>query len=475
MPRFHIDAAARGTVARSAAAAIVLLCAGCSANRYEMEMSVEGDVLHRRLVCWREAGHEDPPKLEEMPDGELERIASAYGMEPPENSEQKFEFSGSFAGSMPDDIGGAGRLTTYESDMGQTWIYVERFRGEDKLTVTWEAQQEAVDELAEALITWIDAELEDSPDLDAARAFVQGPLRTDLENIVAYVWLGSAVGETSQDESPRFGFELLVRLTQFLFERGYFAPTELPEFFEVVESPDGTELLAFVRKALQSKLGPDVAVDDWKFLQDAESLKQSINDGLQDFAPFEAHRDAWLQENPEDDAESAPEPADYLSDTVQRAIGLNEHPFDSLTVTLHCPVRPYRTNGHWSDDESTVGWEAQITPHEAESPQRVLPAVLFALWSVPDIEVQTARLGRVALVDEKLARYAMWYSTLPPREVAEWDAFVSDLQPTGDLQTEIENFRFTSDPPEDPDGNTTRLVRSKQGRELLLSGLNDDE
>lgn len=475
MPRSHIDAAARGTVARSAAAAILLLFTGCSANRYELEMFVEGDVLHRRLTCWRETGNEDPPKLQEMPDGELERIASAYGMEVPQNGERKFEFTGEFTGSMPDDIGGAGALTAYESNLGGAWIYVERFRGGDELTATWDVQQRAADEVAEALSTWLDAELEGSPDREVVVEFVRGPFKKDLRNIAAYAWLGTAVDNSGWNESETQGFGMLVRLSQFAIERGYIAPTDLPAFVEMMEGPEPAELMSFVRGALQSRLGPDVAVEEWAFLQDAESLKESIDTRLQDFAPYEAYREEWRKEDAGREMSEMPQPSDYLGDAALRAIGWNEHPFDSLSVTLHCPVRPFRTNGDWSEEESTVVWEERITPHVADSTQRVLPAVLFAMWSDPYEDVQTAHLGGVVLEGESLAKYGMWYSTLPPQDVAEWDEFVSGLRPTGDLRTEIENFRFSSDPLEDADGNATGHVRSKQGRELLLSGLNDDE
>ncbi len=42
-------------------------------------------------------------------------------------------FAGTFRKQTPADVGGAGRYSYFPNEMGNAWVYIERFRGDDDL------------------------------------------------------------------------------------------------------------------------------------------------------------------------------------------------------------------------------------------------------------------------------------------------------------------------------------------------------
>jgi hypothetical protein len=445
---------------------------GCVSNQYELEMSVEGETLQRRLVCSRVSQRGDSRNLQSMPDEELQRIATVYGVETPENEAREFEFSADFTGRTPDDVGGAGSLTMYVADLGRTWAYVERFRGDDELATTLAGREQVVDDVVDAVTHWLNGELGDTRDFNQVRDLLDGTLRNDLHNVAAYSWLTQAIGETGAEGDPAVEFEMLVRLGQFGLERDYVRPADLPELVQVANGQDGTALLAMIRRLLTTKLGPDVRVDEWKFLDSPENVASSISEHLRDYPPYEVYLTEWRGKRENHDPSDEPKPTDWMGGLVLRALGISFGGGDALRVSLHCPTRPFRTNGEWSAEEGVVLWDKRFEPRDAdsESPRSVLPVELFAFWSVPDDALQTEHFGRVVLRDERLAEYVMWRQSLPPPEAAEWEDFITGLRPNSILRGRIEVFRFSSDPPDGESGT----VLSSRGRELILAGLDDE-
>lgn len=453
-------------------AVIPCLSAGCVSNQYELEMSVEGETLHRRLVCSRVSQRGDTHNLQSMPDEELRRIATAYGVETPENEAREFEFSGDFTGRTPDDVGGAGSLTMYVADLGRTWAYVERFRGNDELATTLAGREQLVDDVVDAVTHWLNGELGDTRDFKQVRDLLDGLLRGDLHNVAAYAWLAQAMSETGGDADPAIGFEMLVRAGQFGLERDYVTPADLPQLVQVANGQDGTALLGLIRRLLTTKLGPDVAVDEWKFLDSAENVAASINDHLRDYPPYDAYLTEWRGKRENQDPSDEPKPADWMGGLALRALGITFGGGDALRVKLHCPARPFRTNGEWNEEQGEIAWNKGLAPRngDPQSSESVLPVELFAFWSVPDDAVQTEHFGRVLLRDERLAEYVMWRNALPPAEAAEWEDFIAGLRPNRILRGRIEVFRFSSDPGDNESGT----MLSDRGRQLLLSGLDDE-
>ena len=117
----------------------ILLCfivlAGCQQNVYELELTPDGEQLHRKLVCYRVDHRSDAMVV--FPDKELERIRAVYPEGPTSPTKLKHTFESLFERNTPQDIGGAGYYLTFDSPVGRLCCYAERFRGTDDMAVQW--------------------------------------------------------------------------------------------------------------------------------------------------------------------------------------------------------------------------------------------------------------------------------------------------------------------------------------------------
>lgn len=439
---------------------LLLLClaAGCEANRYRLEMSVEGEKLHRRLTCWRQTGGDDDRQLVPMHDSELQRIALAYGVEPPQSAEQEFTFSGEFTGGTPNDVGGAGSLTMRASDFGVSWTYVERFRGDDDLIAAMDRRRQAVDKFVDVLTDWLQGALGESADFEAVHAFVDETLRADLKNLTAYAWTAAAVQDATQ--SPEHNFEFGLRLALYAAERGYVGVDDVPMLLRSIEINDSQRLLHFVRSALAAQAGLETFGDEWRILDDQSRLEESLNHELQQHPGYLE----FVRERRTSDPEAAvPPPTEYVGALALEMIGIEFGGFDSLEATLECPVEPYRTNGVWLEEEQVLSWERSMNPIDG-GPRNALPSLLFAMWSIPSSEYQSAHFGRVILEDEALADYCLWSSRLSPAQQAQWNALIEALNPQSPSADWIADFHFAPQ-----NGQSEELA--EEGRGLLLNAL----
>lgn len=440
-----------------------LLGPGCEGNHYRVEMSVDGSALNRKLTCWRQSGGDenDRPYVA-MPEAELQRIADAYGVDVPATAKREFEFSGRFEGTTPNDIGGKGALTMWTSNLGRSWAYVERFRGNDDLVNAAERRRAALEDLLRLLTDWLHTELGDGQDFEKVRQFIQGELRRDLENVTEYSATAGVLHDLSGDTTHDDEFGL--RIAQYAAERGYFELQELPNMIAAVEQGDAPALLAWIRSILAAKLGRDELGDEWNFLSTKESLEESLNRSLQEHPLQVESRNERVRRNPDSEP---PPPIELVAALLIESLRLDLGGFDGLEVTLQCPAEPYRMNGEWFPSGSLVRWNRQLE-EIGDEPRQSLPALLFAFWSVPDFDFQSARFGRVIIQDQALDEYCRWHAELSPDQGRQWDEFIDDLEGGSAAGAEIERFRFVPH-----DEASERLVQ--RGRDLLLTALNAGE
>jgi hypothetical protein len=448
----------------------VLLAPGCEANRYEIEMTIDGQFVERRLVCWRQGGSEEGAErddnLREMPAGELEQIARAYRVDVPERTARKYEFIGRFTDSLPADVGGSGAVVSIESDMGTAGMYVERFRGRDDLWGTLDARRQAADELGDAVAYWVQGEVGDDPEFARVRGFLSGALRQDLRTASAYANLAVTLEGVTRD--PSGNIEFLVRFGHYLAERGYLTPADLPELMDLAEGSDNARLLAFVRRGLATRLGLEELSAKWDFLKDASRLEASLDRQLADYPPFREFLADWQQAHPNEEAAEPPRPSGYVTEVLLRMLGLRLGARDTLIVRLRCPTRPYRTNGAWLDASGQVVWEHALDPRN-EPPLALLPTLLFANWSVPSETYQMSRFGRVILDGELLAAYCGWYRSLTAAEAVEWRAALEQVAADASAEARLEQFRFTGEAV--AEGEERPPSRADRGREIVLAAL----
>lgn len=361
---------------------------------------------------------------------------------------------GMFAGAEPADIGGAGSYTTYPTSLGTLHVYIERFRGDDDLAGQWERQQAAIDTAVDLLLTWIDAKLASEQGADKLRAFVDHGFRRDLKNAGLYARLvleqlrprpdEHPEGEEARRRSETVLAEFCARLAQYAIEHGYFTPAQVPELLSASEGVDdhGRALMSSIRRLMLRRMGRDEG--DPSFmpagLADTESWNIAFRAHIKESAAASNRLAAWAAA-----AESGLQQRE-LDEQLQHlgiaAIRVQLMlPFDELALGLQCSERPFATNGAWDDAGKRVSWTGAMETEKKDADG--LPLLAYAVWSTPNVEVQTKHFGSAALHEQRLATYCLWRNRLSAPEAEQWEGFVGKLTPGPELAGQLGAFRFS--------------------------------
>ncbi len=404
--------------------------AGCVQNEYDVELTPVGEKLQRRIHIQR-LGPAATPE-------ELQRLATAYSADVPGNLKVQ-EFENSFAGRLPDDIGGHGTYSRWDTPLGSAALYVERFRGVDDVAAEWERRKVAADRVTEHLIGWLGQEFQNDPGWPPLKEFFNSHVRRDLLNLSLYLW---TAGLSRQDDHNP---EILVRVMQYLVERGYFTFEELPALMRADADgrrDDGKHLLEVIRQKIVARARDDLFAESLKFLATPESMEHSLDKYLETTAEFQQLLDEWQKQLREDPTLARPDPFDvlglYSEDLLAGAILEGG---DQLTLGLKTGREPVATNGDWSLKDRRVSWPKQFLPRPGQPPQ-----LSYAAWDQPDATAQESHFGKVVLHGESLIEYCLWYHGLTEVERQEWDAFVDTLRPGDELAGKLKTFRFLHEP-----------------------------
>ena len=158
---------------------LLLIMAGCEEYKYCIEMKPCGQGIERKLIC-----------PDNLPEDQRETIAKLFEKQIDPNI-----FWGMFDTNLPNDVGGAGFYTTFNTDMGQAAFYSERFRGDDNLNDTLQKVQMIADRSVDFLIGWFEYELGDDPNFVKFKAFCNENIRHDIKNMVIYFSLLNIIPE----------------------------------------------------------------------------------------------------------------------------------------------------------------------------------------------------------------------------------------------------------------------------------------
>lgn len=451
---------------------VALGIAGCETQHYEITMTPNGQTVQRELTFWRERTANQKSEVVAFPDDELASIAAAYEVSIPAEKASKHKFIKAFSGALPNDLGGSGSYTHWNTSLGSVSAYVERVRGNDDLLADVETRQQAANRLADLLTGWLAAELEGEAGFAELHEFLDQQLRRDLNNLSLYSW-GFGVN-SDHEEAART--EWLVRVGQYLVERSYFTPDQLPMLARAVrEAGQGrpASLLTIVQRFAAAKMG--VAADQpipagLAFLADTGVLELSVNDALRQTEEFQQLLEVWNRERGDNPDAEAPEPNAVIGELAARAF-LPAIPFGrshQLSVKVALTAAPFSTNGQWDAETRQVHWSRDIL---AGDEQRAgFPTILYAVWSSPDGPAQREHFGRIVLEGEQLSNYALWYCGLSLQEAKEWDGFISKLRPSDDLTERLRAFRFSDEPPV-REGQEETGDLAATPRELILLGL----
>ena len=92
-----------------------LVFCGCEEYEYTIQMKPDDDLITRKIVCSENTSEGVRTKLKKLYDKQIDKNA----------------YEGSFRQNLPEDVGGFGRYVHLSNPMGDVYIYVERFRGDD--------------------------------------------------------------------------------------------------------------------------------------------------------------------------------------------------------------------------------------------------------------------------------------------------------------------------------------------------------
>lgn len=457
--------------------------AGCSRNVYEIELRPKDDAIERDLTAWREGSgassssrpDEKPSeRVEELPEAELKRIAAAYGEAPPPVAAKKHHFRGAFRGALPNDVGGAGSFARWQSPLGDLYAYAERVRGNDDLAADLDARRAAVDRVVDILIGWLDGELKDDPIAPKLHALLDGPVRGDATNLALDYWsITAALRSRSLDDQGVWD-DLLFRSAQYLVERRYFTPEELPLVIGAIDNGDNPavrkRMLELLRAAASRKLGLDDehALDGLiALLGDADRVERTLNEFVKTTPEY--GRLVSLRKRKAEPGETPMnvEAADVFDDLIlMNVLRLDINP-DRLRAKLHVPVAPAVTNGEYDADTRAVTWEHPIDAADAELPG--MPYMMYAAWATPNEAAQSRYFGKVILQGEPLAQYVLWYRGLTADEQTAWSGLLESLPGKPDPKGVIKAYRF----PAGASGKSGNAAN--RGRRLLLAALGDGD
>lgn len=425
---------------------LAALLTGCEYNQYELMLEPRGEELYRELVCYRQAGD---GKKRPLPAADLERLAKVYPQEIPASSEtpkdeaQKegdkvHRFAGTFREKTPPDVGGAGTFSYFSNEMGDSWAYIERFRGDDDLENRMEQRRAAAALCSKWMLGWLKLHFGKEPGFDRLEAFMRERFQRDLLNVSLYVW-EAQTSARGRDEQANYS-ELAVRCAQYLMERDYFQPHELPRLLGAARQDDPATITRFIGSLVVRQLQLDDDAPRPKALElfrDPQRLTESWISYLSQTPEIKEFQEKSRKENPSAE-EDRPRVEDAFHELVTRQL-VEFSPLtvsDNLILKLQCPHRPFLTNGSWDDTTKLVSWEKRIQDGVS------MPPVCHAFWSAPDVEFQTRHFGKIVLRGEELAQYIVWYNGLKQTQQIAWDNLLSELRPGGRLVTQIENFRF---------------------------------
>jgi hypothetical protein len=450
--------------------ACIVACGCNDHNQYVVELTPRGQEVERRLTFWRvdprgQAAEGSIPLDERnivaFPADELARIGALYPKRLTPADARKHTFAGSFGEKLPADVGGSGHFLRFDSPLGSTNAYCERFRGEDDLVQSREERYRLIDEAVALAIGWLEQELGREQGFDKLRAFLDGQLRRDLRVISDYAWT-AAQSIHSIDRGRGAGPEFIARASQYLVERGYFPARDLPGLVRLWNDQD--KALVWLREFVAGKTGlardkPPKSLD---FFASSARAESSLDRFFVKTPQYKKLVEQWERDQKTKPDLARPKPAAVFEewwDRVCRHVGLL-HIADKVEVRLHCPSRPHETNGQWDDKSQRVTWRSDIREGFW------LPTLCFAAWSEPKEAAQREHFGGVVLTGESLRDYVVWYAGLTRQEADQWDQFVKSLRPDIHLTSKLKSFQFSGNP------KTESMKQlADRARGLILHGL----
>jgi len=399
--------------------AATALVTGCSSHHYVVEMKAKGDAVERKLTCWQGGGPENDTttKPEEFPADELAALSKLYPRHETTREGRRHTFTGEFRGRLPDDVGGHGTFTSYVTELGAAFVYVERFRGNTDIAAELDQRLRATDQLTDYLLGWFAAELGNEPQFEKLRRFLDGDFRRDMRNLALYLWTEqfSAGKDKNHFESS------IARCCQLLIERGYVKTEDLILLTMQADLGGKKRWFLLLQRCVASKMGipeSQPAPASLAFLAGEKNMSRSFEKYLTGTPAYRAKLEEWEKAKQKKPDTPKPRPTEVTNDLTAKLIDFRLFQTDDyLTVRLATAVKPDATNGDWKGDSRQVVWDGRVRGR-GES-RGNLPLLCYAAWSVPDETRQKQHFGQTILSGEDLLKYGVWRQSLTAAQAQE--------------------------------------------------------
>jgi hypothetical protein len=455
---------------------MAILCAlvtGCPSNDYTVELAPQADgTIERTLTFFRAGGSgtNGVSSYEAFPSNELASITGLYPAGAVKANGLRYVATGDFAGSMPQDVGGAGSYTNFATTLGDAGFYMERFRGTNDLAGEAARRIQAADQIDDLLIGWSQTRFGHERGYKNLHKFLDGDFRRDLKNAGLYAWMGE-VNSLSETNNPN---EFIFRFIQYLYERGYLKLSDTRDIYLLLnDKEDPSNVQRLVQRLLMEKMdipSSSPVPQSFAILDDPDALEKSWEKYLAETDLYRAQVKQWQSETNANPTLVRPKPEDIANDLFANLFfgseALGGTP-DHLTVKLKLTHAPDFTNGKWQDGQ--VVWSEDLDPN------RPLPVLCYAGWSNPNTEFQSKHFGSVILDGASLSQYCFWQGTIGPEQARQWESFLANLKPGPELKTNLEHFQFVGEVASAP-----AMVKGKEdyadvGRKLLVEALGNEK
>lgn len=408
---------------------------GCASTVYEVDLRPDGPSMARTLSLMR-VRSDDSSEPAPIPYGEELRLAEIYSDGQTDRDTGNIRFTATFTGKMPADIGGSGSLDFFDTSLGSLSIYAERFRGDDDLTASMADRRAAVDEVVDLLVGWVDATFDDT-ESETLHEFVNTTLRNDFQNVALYVWTASAItADLGNDAAEEQKWTPMLRVAQYLVERDYISITDIPKISRMISAGDADAVMEFTRNAIVRKTNSSAGA--FELLASRSDTHASMVKYLKTTPQYEA----YLSEHKKSGTTKEANAMAVLVTPLFRLLPALTSSQETIDVTLHLPVEPFVTNGNWDSADGEVQWVRDMG-------SSVLPVLIHAAWTQPNVDEQTRRFGRVLITDRDLSVYTMWLHSLNEIETKQWNGMLETLGASDGIDHVIEtlrSFRFADQP-----------------------------
>jgi hypothetical protein len=410
---------------------LLIFITGCDEYEYTIEMTPDGDAIKRTINF-----------SSNLPDEQKEAVKKFYREQIDDNT-----LSGTFRVELPNDVGGAGNYTYFDTSIGSTATYKERFRGDDNLNQHIVDYQMFVDRYIDFIINWLEFELGTEPNFSNLRTFLDKKVRTDTKNFGLYLGFGSIAGRYNSIATDEFQ----QRAVLYLEERNYINSGQADILMQQGGSVVEEETMNLLRDIVSEKIGCCHGEDDSDklvFLDSKDNIKKSMIGYIRS---TKRYIQIWEEEKTNKNDKNLPPPdVDVFEFIYDGAPGfsLGNTPY-KVNVHLKCPYKPFKTNGQWEDANSRVCWKDFLKS------EYDLPTFCYANWSEPNSDFQTRHFGRILLEGKNLAEYCYWEKSIEAGQVRQWNEFLSSIEPNMEISEMVKAFRFTD---ESAEPNTVSLA-----------------